>query len=78
MALAFDDPDGDDEFADVHTAVMDVASASIVGGKNLSPGFQTFSHDHSRMIASTFKTNKNAAFAIFDGDGTNLLATAML
>ncbi len=78
MALAFDDPDGDDEFGDVHTAVMDVAKATIVGGKNLSPGFQTFTHDHSRMIASTFKTTKNSTFAVFDGDGTTLLASPAL
>jgi len=26
MSLAFDDPDGDDEFGDVHTAVLDIAT----------------------------------------------------
>jgi len=78
MSLAFDDPDGDDEFGDVHTAVLDVATKTKVGGTSMSPGFQTFTHDHAKMIASTFKTNQNKAFAVFDGDGANLLATDML
>jgi hypothetical protein len=88
MSLAFDDPDGDDEFGDVHTAVLDIASKSKVGGTAMSPGFQTFTHDHSRMIASNFKpgggpppppnTPVDTSFAIFDGDGANLLATASL
>ncbi|HSQ66882.1 MAG TPA: hypothetical protein VLM85_26870 [Polyangiaceae bacterium] len=78
MALAIDDPDGDDEFGDVHTLVMDIPTRTKVGGTNMSPGFQTFTHDHSRMVASTFKTNQDKAFAIFDGNGATLLATAML
>jgi hypothetical protein len=79
MALATDDPDGDDEFADVHTHVMDVATRSVIGGAMMSPGFQTFTHDHSKMIASTFKAMaKNGAFQVFDGDGTTILATATL
>jgi len=80
MSLAFDDPDGDDEFSDVHTAVLDVPSKSKVGGPNNDnlPGFQTFTHDHSRMIASTFKTDQNKAFVVYDGDGVNLLATDTL
>lgn len=73
MALATDDPDADDEFGDVKTHVMDVATRSVLGGKNMSPGFQTFTHDHLKMIASTFKTNQNKSFAVFDGDGTTLL-----
>ncbi|HEX4516351.1 MAG TPA: hypothetical protein VH054_22540, partial [Polyangiaceae bacterium] len=31
MSLAFDDPDGDDEFSDVHTAVLDIPSKTKVG-----------------------------------------------
>jgi len=81
MSLAFDDPDGDDEFGDVHTAVLDIATkirlSTPNGGK--LPGFQTFTHDHSRMIATTYSmTQKNAAFAVFDGDGVNLLGTPAL
>jgi hypothetical protein len=55
MSLMTDDPDGDDEFGDVHTLVMDVASRSSVGGQKMSPGFQTWTHDHAKMIATTFK-----------------------
>ena len=78
MSLAFDDPDGDDEFGDVHTAVLDIATKNKVGGTMMSPGFQTFSHDHSRMIASTYKTNQNKSFAVFDGDGVTLLSNTAL
>jgi hypothetical protein len=80
MALATDDPDGDDEFSDVHTLVMDIPTKNKVGGPNGSklPGFQTFTHDHSRMIASTYQNNQDKSFAIYDGDGANLLATAVL
>jgi hypothetical protein len=78
MSLAFDDPDGDDEFGDVHTAVLDIPTKSKVGGTAMSPGFQTFMHDASKMIASTNKTDMNKGFAIFDGNGANLLATSVL
>ncbi len=78
MSIAFDDPDGDDEFGDVNTGVLDIPTKSKVGGTNMSPGFQTFTHDHARMIASTYKTQQNKAFEIYDGNGGTLLATAML
>ncbi len=83
MALATDDPDGDDEFADVKTHVMDIATRSVIGGANMSPGFQTFTHDHAKMIASTFKgaggmTGGNKGFAIFDGNTAAFLATAAI
>ena len=73
MALATDDPDADDEFGDVKTHVMDVAKRTVLGGAAMSPGFQTFTHDHAKLIASTWKTQKNQAFAVFDGDGAKLL-----
>ena len=80
MSLAFDDPDGDDEFSDVHTAVLDIATKTKVGIPNNAnlPGFQTFTHDHSRMIATTYTTLANKAFVVYDGDGANLLATDTL
>ena len=77
MALATDDPDADDEFGDVHTHVMDVATRTVLGGAKMSPGFQAFTHDHTKMIASTWK-NGNLSFAVFDGDGTTQLASAAL
>lgn len=78
MALATDDPDGDDEFGDVHTLVLDVATRTAVGGATMSPGFQTFTHDHSKMISSSFKSQKDFGFDIFDGNGKTLLASAKL
>src|SRR6185369_1474763 len=44
MALATDDPDADDEFGDVKTQLLDVASRTVLGGAKMSPGFQTFTH----------------------------------
>ncbi|HEY2408020.1 MAG TPA: hypothetical protein VGI10_18560 [Polyangiaceae bacterium] len=58
MALEYDDPDADDEMGDVHSQLMDIATRSALGGKNISPGFQTFTHDHLKLIASTFKAPK--------------------
>ena len=55
MSLMTDDPDADDEYGDVKTHTMDVASRTVIGGKNVGPGFQTFTHDHELMIASAFK-----------------------
>ena len=86
MSLMNDDPDADDEFGDVHTLTMDVASRTVLGGKNVSPGFQTFTHDHAYMVASTFKTGPggppgggvDTSFAVWTGDGTTLFATDAL
>jgi hypothetical protein len=77
MSLATDDPDADDEFGDVKTHVMDVSKRAVIGGSTISPGFQTFTHDHAKLVASTWKT-KNKAFAVFNGDGSSLLATLAL
>jgi hypothetical protein len=78
MALMTDDPDADDEYGDVKTHVMDVASRTVIGGQNVGPGFQTFTHDHAQMIASMFKMGSNSSFGVWNGDGTQLLSTALL
>ncbi len=87
MTLMFDDPDADDEFGDVHTTTLDVANRTVLGGKNVSPGFQTFTHDHKYMIASTFKTggkpkpgatNIDTSFDVWTGDGATLVQTDAL
>ena len=78
MSLMTDDPDADDEYGDVTTHTMDVASRTVIGGKNVGPGFQTFSHDHALMIASMFKMGNNKSLAVWNGDGTTQLATATL
>jgi hypothetical protein len=76
MSLATDDPDADDELGDVKTHLLDVATRTVLGGAKMSPGFQTFTHDHSRLIASNWK-QKNASFTINDGDTAALLATSL-
>ncbi len=78
MSLAYDDPDADDEFGDVHTTVLDVASRAVVGGMQMSPGFQTWAPDHSAMVASTYKMGNNQSFAVFDSNGKTLVATDAL
>ena len=86
MSLMTDDPDGDDEFGDVKTHVMDVGSRTVLGGAMMSPGFQTFSHDHAVMVATTFKGGgggpgggmPDMSFAVWSGDGTTLLSTQSL
>ncbi len=75
ISLATDDPDGDDEFGDIHTSVLDVATRTVVGGMQMSPGFQTWTHDHSEMVASTYQMGMNKSFAIFDDNGQKVLAT---
>lgn len=59
MSLMTDDPDGDDEFGDVNTHIMDIASRTILSSQNLSPGFQTWTHDHTKLVATTFKGTSN-------------------
>ena len=82
MSLMNDDPDADDEYGDVHTDSMVVSTRTIVGANNASPGFQTFTHDHQYMIASTFKgamgmgmmggMGADSSFAVWTSDGNTL------
>jgi hypothetical protein len=80
ISLTFDDPDGDDEFGDERSGVLDVASRTgLAGMTQLSPGFQTFTHDHGKMITSTFKPAmtmpmlmSNQGFGLYDSSGTTL------
>jgi hypothetical protein len=83
MELMNDDPDADDEFGDVHTDSMTVADRTIVGANKASPGFQTLTHDHKYMIASTFKAgmgmmgpgmgSPDESFAVWTSDGNTLV-----
>ncbi|HEY8074569.1 MAG TPA: hypothetical protein VIF62_10670, partial [Labilithrix sp.] len=87
MSLATDDPDADDEFGDVKTHLMDVSTRTVLGAQGaLSPGFQTFTHDHAKGVASTFKAPMmkppgfvaDGAFTVFDGNTSAVLATMPL
>jgi hypothetical protein len=85
MAVEIDDPDADDEYGDVDTHVVSTATRMTVDGTSLtkkgtgriSPGFQTFTHDHSKLIASRWDED-NRSFAVYDGDGQALLASLPL
>jgi len=79
MSLMNDDPDADDEFGDVKTLTMNVPTRTVLGGGNIGPGFQTFTHTTPPiMVASTFKQGKDASFAVWTGDGMTQLATDAL
>ena len=85
MAVEIDDPDADDEYGDVDTHVVATATRMTVDGTvltrkgtgRISPGFQAFTHDHSKLIASSWD-NGNKDFTIYDGDGNTVLAHAPL
>jgi hypothetical protein len=67
MTFGNDDADADDEYSDLKTSMLDVASFSATGATlnlNLSPGFQTFSPDHSLFFASD-GLNKNTPASLF-------------
>jgi hypothetical protein len=56
MALMQDDADADDEYGDVRPLTVNVPTRTATGGAMVSPGFQTFTHDHSLMVATVFST----------------------
>jgi hypothetical protein len=77
MALTTDDADGDDEYGDDQASVLDLTSRTVVGGAAMSPGFQTFTHDHGTMISAMFKAT-NKSFGVFDSNGQTLLSSLIL
>jgi hypothetical protein len=90
MALMQDDADADDEYGDVHPLTVNVPARTGTGGGNVSPGFQTFTHDHSLMVATVFSTMgmpppmmmgstlPDSSFAVWDGLGKTLVTTDAL
>jgi hypothetical protein len=83
LTIGIDDPDADDTFSDVSTHTIDgmtgmpVDGTSIAkkGGGLMSPGFQTFTHDHSKVVASTWENHNNQSWDIYDANGRMLLAS---
>jgi hypothetical protein len=57
---------------------MDVATRSVIGGGTMSPGFQTFTHDHSKIVATNWKAKVNKALDVWNGDGTTLIKSNTL
>jgi hypothetical protein len=80
VSLGIDDPDADDEFGDVHTQVLEVATQNVLTAKGLSPGFQTFTHDHQQLLTTTWtkKGMSDTSFQVFGGDGTPMITTLKL
>lgn len=84
MSLMNDDADADDEYGDVMTMTMDVASRTVLGGKNMTPGFQTFTHDHALMVSTVFPKMMmmgavpDTSFAVWTGDGKTMMTTNAL
>ncbi len=69
MSFGADDADADDEYGDLKASLLDVQTKAISAGGKVSPGFQTFSHDHALLLASDGRgMNKTPAFDEFDGN----------
>jgi hypothetical protein len=52
MTYGNDDPDADDEYSDLTTTLIDVATKQAVNPNMLKGGFQAFTPDHSLFLAS--------------------------
>ena len=52
MTYGNDDPDADDEYSDLTTTLIDVATKQAVNPGMLKGGFQAFTPDHSLFLAS--------------------------
>jgi hypothetical protein len=76
MTFGNDDHDGDDEYSDLSTDLIDVStwissSYATVTANNLSPGFQTFSPDHTTFLASDGKNANQTTASFFLDDSAN-------
>ncbi len=91
MALMQDDADADDEYGDVHPLTVTVATRTATGGTKVSPGFQTFTHDHTTMVATAFQPGPggpggpggmsavpDTSLGVWDGTGSTLITTNAL
>ncbi len=85
MEVLYDDPDADDEYGDVRTLTLDVASRSALNTNTLGPGFVSFTHDHKYMVATDYKapmgvmlTGLDTAFSVWTGDGKSVFASTKL
>ncbi len=73
MTYGTDDADSDDEYGDLSGHLIDVGTKTLITTttpgltKPLPPGFQTFTHDHSKVMASTGQAN-NDFFNYWDGN----------
>jgi WD40 repeat protein len=66
MTYGNDDPDADDEYSDLKTSLIDVATKVAVATNQ--PGFQAFAPDHSTFLASDGLNKLTNQFSMFDGN----------
>jgi hypothetical protein len=92
MTLMQDDADADDEYGDVRPLTVNVptrtATSGGMGGPGMNamgPGFQTFTHNHTMMVATVFQTMggmmnavPDTVFNVFNGTGSTLITTNTL
>lgn len=90
MALMQDDADADDEYGDVRPLTVNVPTRTATSGgmggpgMGMGPGFQTFTHNHTMMVATVFPSMPmmnavpDTAFDVWDGTGSTLITTNTL
>src|SRR5262249_26214758 len=73
MTYGSDDADSDDEYGELSGQLLNVATKARItttspGGKPLPAGFQTFTHDHTHLLASQGSTANAMSLLYVDGD----------
>jgi hypothetical protein len=69
MTFGNDDADSDDEYGDLKVTLYDVANRTALGATLNVPGFQTFTTDHAKFLASDGEGASNTAqLAIRNGN----------
>jgi hypothetical protein len=79
MTYGTDDGDHDDEYSDQQALLYDAVNRIIIPTTGLRPGFKAFTHDGSRMLASSGSAPPNpAAFTLWDGlNGGSSIGTVL-
>jgi hypothetical protein len=85
MVINSDDSDSDDEYGDIRSSLIDMATKMAVGGTgggrvpgNMGPGFATFYPDHTRFLLSNGLGSANTPTNVFfqyDGNTDGMLPT---
>jgi hypothetical protein len=73
MSFGSDDPDSDDEYGDLSSLLIDIATRNLLA-QSLEPGFRTFNKDHTSMLDSDGAArNTPPAFFRYSGDTGDVL-----
>ncbi len=68
ISFGSDDPDADDEYGDLRSFLMDIATRTIAPNR-VQPGFRTFSNDHAFLLATDGRArNASPVFYRLDGN----------